>query len=56
MPSQCNYGIFLNYAPIDGTAFAEPTTGYAISTLFKIRALDYKDEDKPLSYKYSLYL
>jgi hypothetical protein len=56
MPSQSNFGIVLNFAPIDGNVTIDPIFGYSIYTVFNIRAIDYRDEDLPLSYKYSYYL
>eukprot|EP01043_Picozoa_sp_COSAG02_P012130 COSAG02_NODE_462_length_21838_cov_17.900501_3_plen_4662_part_00 len=44
--------IEVNEPPSAGVAVVEPTAGTALVTVFTIRATDFYDEDRPLSYRF----
>lgn len=56
MPSIASLSFKINIPPSNGHIQVIPTEGISIKDVFMIKVLDMIDEDKPLSYKYHLYL
>lgn len=55
MPSISTVKIEVNFEPVSGVIVVSPTSGYSLDTIFTIQALNYTDEDSPLSYRFFYY-
>jgi polycystin 1L2 len=56
MPSQTNYQITINFAPVPGNITVTPLAGIALQTSFTIQLAGFYDENPPLTYSYIYYV
>ena len=55
MPSISTVRVDVNFEPVAGVIVVTPTSGYSLDTVFTIQAVNYTDEDAPLSYRFFSY-